>query len=209
VYRGVLRHGFLPKRDLHYALFDVAGLGQGFAEPALSGLPGRDMRCVCGVVGSAHSGFLMMSADSPRFSTAFCQSAVYAHEPYRRESAMTDVLLTGATGFVGQHLLRELVAAGHRVRGLSRSEAGDAAVRALGGHPVRGVLGDESAGARTDLQRAVDGCAAVFHTAADTTQWRPHNPVQTQTNVRGVELLLAASEAAGVSRFLHTRSVSA
>ena len=122
---------------------------------------------------------------------------------------MTDVLLTGATGFVGQHLLRELVAAGHRVRGLSRSEAGDGAVRALGGHPVRGALGDESTAAQSDLQRAVDGCTAVFHTAADTTQWRPHNPVQTQTNVRGVELLLKASETAGVQRFLHTSSVSA
>lgn len=122
---------------------------------------------------------------------------------------MADLLLTGATGFVGQHLLRELVAAGHAVRGLSRSDAGDAVVRALGGTPVRGSLGDGTPGEHLQLQLAMEGCAAVFHTAADTTQWRPHNPVQTRTNVGGTEALLRAAEAAGVRRFLHTSSVSA
>jgi dihydroflavonol-4-reductase len=122
---------------------------------------------------------------------------------------MAHLLLTGATGFVGQHLLRELVAAGHAVRGLSRSEAGDAAIRALGGEPVRGALGEDSPAERALLQVAVDGCEAIFHTAADTTQWRPHNPIQTKTNVRGAELLLRAAEDAGVKRFLHTSSVSA
>ena len=122
---------------------------------------------------------------------------------------MAEILLTGATGFVGQHLLRELVGAGHRVRGLSRGEAGDAAIRALGGEPARGVLGDDSPAAWAMLQAAVDGCEAVFHAAADTTQWRPHNPIQTKTNVQGAELLLRASEEAGVRRFLHTSSVSA
>ena len=122
---------------------------------------------------------------------------------------MAEVLLTGATGFVGQHLLRELVAAGHRVRGLSRSEAGDVAIRALGGEPARGALGEDSPADWAMLQAAVDGCEAVFHTAADTTQWRPHNPIQTKTNVQGAELLLRAAEGAGVKRFLHTSSVSA
>jgi dihydroflavonol-4-reductase len=122
---------------------------------------------------------------------------------------MADVLLTGATGFVGQHLLRELRAAGHRVRGLSRSEAGDDAIRALGGEPVRGALGNADPATLAALQRAMDGCDAVFHTAADTTQWRPHNPIQTRTNVQGTESLLRAAEAAGVRRFLHTSSVSA
>lgn len=122
---------------------------------------------------------------------------------------MAEVLLTGATGFVGQHLLRELVAAGHRIRGLSRGESGDAAIRALGGEPARGALGEDSPAAWSQLQAAVEGCEAVFHTAADTTQWRPHNPVQTKTNVQGAELLLRAAEGAGVKRFLHTSSVSA
>ncbi|MGL6291797.1 MAG: NAD-dependent epimerase/dehydratase family protein [Silanimonas sp.] len=122
---------------------------------------------------------------------------------------MAEVLLTGATGFVGQHLLRELISAGHTVRGISRSESGDVAIRALGGEPVRATLGEDSPGEWALLQAAVEGCDAIFHTAADTTQWRPHNPIQTKTNVRGAELLLRAAEAGGVRRFLHTSSVSA
>ena len=122
---------------------------------------------------------------------------------------MAEVLLTGATGFVGQHVLRELVSVGHTVRGISRSESGDAAIRALGGEPVRATLGEDSPGEWALLQAAVEGCEAIFHTAADTTQWRPHNPIQTKTNVRGAELLLRAAEGAGVRRFLHTSSVSA
>jgi dihydroflavonol-4-reductase len=122
---------------------------------------------------------------------------------------MAEVLLTGATGFLGQHLLRELVAAGHSVRGVARSVAADASIRALGGEPVRATLGEDSPAEWALLQAAVEGCDAIFHAAADTTQWRPHNPIQTKTNVRGAELLLRAAEEAGVRRFLHTSSVSA
>ena len=81
---------------------------------------------------------------------------------------MPTVLVTGATGFLGQHLVRELVADGVMVRGLSRSEKGDAALAALGAQPVRGHLGDADA-----LRTAVDCCEAVFHTAAYTNNWGP------------------------------------
>lgn len=117
---------------------------------------------------------------------------------------MPTVLVTGATGFLGQHLVRELVADGVMVRGLSRSEKGDAALAALGAQPVRGHLGDADA-----LRTAVAGCEAVFHTAADTNNWGPGDAAQTETNVGGTARLLAAAKAAGVSCFVHTSSVSA
>jgi len=117
---------------------------------------------------------------------------------------MPTVLVTGATGFLGQHLLRELVADGVTVRGLARSPAGDAAVSALGAVPVRGHLGDEDA-----LRAAVAGCEAVFHTAADTNNWGPGDPAQTETNVRGTARLVQAAREAGVAAFAHTSSVSA
>jgi nucleoside-diphosphate-sugar epimerase len=117
---------------------------------------------------------------------------------------MSDVLLTGASGFLGGHLLRELAAAGHRVRALSRRPDTDAAIAALGGTPVRGSLADTDA-----LQRALDGCEAVFHAAADTSMWRPHAAAQVATNVAGTEHLLRAAERAGVRAFMHTSSVSA
>lgn len=117
---------------------------------------------------------------------------------------MPTVLVTGATGFLGQHLVRELIADGATVRGLSRSGKGDAAVVALGAQPVRGYLGDADA-----LRAAVAGCEAVFHTAADTNNWGPGDAAQTETNVGGTARLLAAAKAAGVTCFVHTSSVSA
>ena len=117
---------------------------------------------------------------------------------------MTTVLVTGATGFLGQHLVRELVAAGVGVRGLSRSPAGDATVASLGALPVRGDLADPAA-----LRAAARGATTVFHTAADTSTWTPGDAAQTETNVGGTRRLLEAAHDAGVGCFVHTSSISA
>ena len=117
---------------------------------------------------------------------------------------MTTVLVTGAGGFLGQHLLRELRETGANVRGLSRSSASDDAIAALGAFPLRGDLSDAAS-----LVQAVAGVDAIFHTAADTSTWRGDNVRQTRINVGGTQALLAAAAAAGVTRLLHTSSVSA
>src|SRR3546814_9769408 len=50
---------------------------------------------------------------------------------------------------------------------------------------------------------------AVFHGAADTSQWAPNDKRQTRVNVEGSRALAEAALAAGVSAFIHTSSVSA
>ncbi len=117
---------------------------------------------------------------------------------------MTTVCLTGASGFLGAHLLRELRLAGCEVRALSRRAGCDADIAALGAVPVRADLADAAS-----LAAAVAGCEAVFHAAADTSMWRPHADAQTATNVLGTQRLLHAAESAGVSAFVHTSSVAA
>src|SRR3990167_6187378 len=124
--------------------------------------------------------------------------------PFRDGFPMTEVLLTGAAGFLGQHVARELLAAGARVRALSRREETDRVLAALGAAPVRGDVNDPES-----LRRAMAGVSCVFHTAADTNTWRPNNDAQTRTNVGGAQNLVAAAREAGVSGFVHTSSVSA
>ncbi|MFZ9347623.1 MAG: NAD-dependent epimerase/dehydratase family protein, partial [Arenimonas sp.] len=117
---------------------------------------------------------------------------------------MANVLLTGASGFVGGHLLRELLANGHTVRALSRSPASDAVLADAGAEPVRGNLQDHDA-----LNAACRDAEAIFHCAANTSAWSRDRDVQNATNIDGTRRLLAAAEAGGVGCFVHTSSVSA
>lgn len=72
------------------------------------------------------------------------------------------VFLTGATGFIGRHIVPELIAAGHQVIGLTRSDAGAAALAAMGAEAHRGTLE-----APDTLAAGAAGADAVIHTAFD------------------------------------------
>lgn len=117
---------------------------------------------------------------------------------------MAIVFLTGASGFLGGHLLDELLAAGHQVRALSRRPETDADIEARGATPVRAQLHDVGS-----LKAAMDGAEAVFHAAADTSTWKPKAEQQTATNVVGTQNLLDAAKQCGIKAFMHTSSVSA
>jgi nucleoside-diphosphate-sugar epimerase len=117
---------------------------------------------------------------------------------------MATVFLTGASGFLGGHILHELRSAGHDVRALSRRPESDTAIDSSGGVPVKAFLADIGS-----LKEALADCDAVFHCAADTSMWKPHAPIQTATNIDGTNHLLAAAQSVGIKAFVHTSSVSA
>jgi len=112
-------------------------------------------------------------------------------------------LVTGATGFVGAAVARALIREGWEVRALARKGSDRRNVQDLPLQVVEGDLAD-----RGSLDRAVAGCEALFHVAADYRlgAFDPHQLYQ--TNVEGTRNILEASRQAGVRRVVYTSSVA-
>jgi len=70
------------------------------------------------------------------------------------------VFVTGASGFVGSAIVKDLIAAGHKVLGLVRSEKGAEKVAAAGAEALLGDVNDPEV-----LRQGVTNCDAVIHTA--------------------------------------------
>ncbi|HVT59574.1 MAG TPA: hopanoid-associated sugar epimerase [Thermoanaerobaculia bacterium] len=113
-------------------------------------------------------------------------------------------LVTGASGFVGGHVARALVARGATVRCLVRAASRTDLLREL---PVELVEGDLRDG--TMLREAATGCDIVYHCAADYRLYTPDPAAMYATNVDGTDKLLDAAAAAGVERVVYTSSVGA
>jgi dihydroflavonol-4-reductase len=112
-------------------------------------------------------------------------------------------LVTGASGFLGSHVARLLVARGEPVRALVRESS---TRRALEGVAVEWVVGDLRDPA--SLDRAMRGVRRVFHVAADYRIWAPQPREIYESNVTGTRNLLEAAGRAGVERFVYTSSVA-
>jgi dihydroflavonol-4-reductase len=114
------------------------------------------------------------------------------------------VLVTGATGFVGSHLTRALVRAGHEVRVFRRADSN-----------LEGLLGlqvDHFIGDLLDVDattRAASGCELAFHAAAIASYWRAQRAQVYRTNVEGTRCVLEGCRRAGVRRVVYTSSVAA
>lgn len=109
--------------------------------------------------------------------------------------------VTGGTGFLGRHLLEQLLARDWRVTALHRATSDLALLEAL---PVQLLRGD-----LLDLPPLPQGIDAVFHLAADTSMWSRHAARQTAINVEGTRNLVAAALAAGAGRLVHVSTWNA
>jgi len=113
------------------------------------------------------------------------------------------VFLTGATGFLGSHVARALVAYGADLRMLTRQTSQTGNIQDLHGERVVGDLRDISS-----YKTALQGCDAVFHVAADYRLWARDPQQMYASNVEGTRALLDAARAAGVKRVVYTSSVA-
>lgn len=114
------------------------------------------------------------------------------------------ILVTGATGFLGSAVARQLLAASHPVRVLVRQESPLANLDGLDVEIVTGDLRDLES-----VARAVTGCTGLFHVAADYRLWVPDKDAMNAINVDGTENLMMAALEAGVERVVYTSSVAA
>jgi NAD+-dependent farnesol dehydrogenase len=114
-------------------------------------------------------------------------------------------LVTGATGYLGAHLIERLLARGEGpVRVLVRAKSRAAFEAGPHGSRVELVEGDLAEPA--SLPAAVEGAARVFHAAAFVTRWTRTPLMFDRINVEGTRALLDAAAAAGVRDFVYTSS---
>jgi len=112
------------------------------------------------------------------------------------------VLVTGATGFTGGHLVSRLAARGHGVRALVRDERRAEPLRRAGVEIVRGDLAEAST-----LPTAVAGAEVVYNVAALYRQAGLPDAIYHRVNAEGVGRLVEAAAAAGVRRVVHCSTI--
>ncbi len=110
--------------------------------------------------------------------------------------------VTGATGFIGASIVRELLKDGHQVKVLVRNGSDTANLQGLELEIRRGDLHDQQ-----QLTQAMSDCDWVFHAAADYRLWCPEPQAMYHANVDGTRTMLQAALEANVKRVVYTSSV--
>jgi dihydroflavonol-4-reductase len=111
-------------------------------------------------------------------------------------------LVIGGSGFIGSHLVRELVRAGEPVRVFDRAEF-PPELELQPDEAVRGDIRDVE-----ELTRAMQGCGTVYHLAGTPMLWSRDPSVFEQLNHQGTRNVLAAVRAAGSPQLVFTSTES-
>ncbi|MEP3525239.1 MAG: NAD-dependent epimerase/dehydratase family protein [Hyphomicrobiales bacterium] len=108
------------------------------------------------------------------------------------------VLVTGANGFVGRHLVARLLTDGHQVRALDKSFK---AAPEDGAERIEADILDKAV-----VSAAMQDVEMVFHLAAITALWMPDEDIYQSVNVEGTHMVLEAAVEAKAQRFVHCSS---
>jgi len=112
-----------------------------------------------------------------------------------------NVLVTGATGFIGRHLIERLTSENVHVRALALPGEKTASLDRPGVEIVRGDVIDKHS-----LQRAASNCQQIFHLAARTESSGPSRKDLEEVNVQGTANVAQAAAVAGVERLVFCSS---
>ncbi len=111
--------------------------------------------------------------------------------------------VTGATGFLGSHVARQLLARGADLRLLMRATSRTDNIDDLAADRVVGDLRDPES-----LKKGMAGCEFVFHVAADYRLWALNGQDLYDSNVEGTRNILQAARDTRVRRVIYTSSVA-
>jgi len=112
-------------------------------------------------------------------------------------------LITGATGFVGSAVLRELLKKEHQIKALVRQSSVLDNLKNLDVEIVYGDLKDKDS-----LKRCLKDCKHLFHVAADYRLWVPKAKEIYENNVNGTENLMVEALNLGIEKIVYTSSVA-
>ncbi len=112
-------------------------------------------------------------------------------------------LVTGATGFIGNHVARVLQEHGFSVSVLARRQSNMANLKGLGAKVFFGDLKDKDS-----LKDALKGCGALFHVAASYSFWSPDPGEVYEINVGGTLNIMEAAFEQGCEKIVYTSSES-
>ena len=119
-------------------------------------------------------------------------------------SAMGTTLVTGASGFIGSHLMRALAERGDELRVLARRTSDLSLLEGMEYHRVTGDVTDRRA-----VRRALAGVERVFHVAGRTSLREADRDAVWETNLKGARIVFEEALAADVKRCVHTSTVGA
>jgi nucleoside-diphosphate-sugar epimerase len=117
-----------------------------------------------------------------------------------KDTNLTKVMVTGAGGFLGSYIARDLLALGYEVYSFSRGHHPQ--LQNMGVIQRRGDLGNYS-----DVEKALEGMDAVIHTASQVGMWGRYQDFY-RTNVTGTENIIKACHKWHISKCVYTSTPS-
>ena len=140
-----------------------------------------------------------------RMSEADKNSSDLPNSPFRGQGGI--VLVTGGTGFLGAYIIKELVARGHTVRAIRRSDKLPFYIPPAVFEKVEWLPGDILD--IVSLEEALEGVDAVIHAAAKVSFSRKDRRQLFSTNIEGTANIVNMALAQNLQRFIHVSSVAA
>jgi len=112
------------------------------------------------------------------------------------------IFITGATGFIGTHLIRRLAQTDHEMLCLVRETSNVQELEKLGVTMVRGDVNNKDS-----LLAGMKGCDWVIHLANVYSFWEPDKKVFAEVNIKGHRKVMESALETGVSKVVHVSTI--